>query len=75
MTCGFLREAKPILPNVLALQIELSVMAIYQGMPTLAEALDANRQLGFDATGFFPISRDKQMRLIEVDGVFTRRPA
>jgi|ERR1700674_202733 FkbM family methyltransferase len=70
-----LEGAKPILGNVLALQLELSVMAIYQGMPTLAEALAVNRQLGFDATGFFPISRDKHRRLIEVDGVFTRRPA
>ena len=62
--------AKPILKHVVGMQMELSFRPIYQGMPAMPEVLAFSAALGFQATGLFPISRDKEMRLIEVDCVF-----
>ncbi|HEX6794063.1 MAG TPA: FkbM family methyltransferase [Casimicrobiaceae bacterium] len=70
-----LHGAKDFLDRVAALQMEMPLLEIYRSMPALADGLRATRELGFDATGFFPISRDPQLRLVEMDCVFTKRPA
>ncbi len=68
-----LEGAKPFLANVVAMQMETSFLPIYENMPKWSEALTVVEALGFDATGLFPILRDKDLKLIEADCVFTRR--
>jgi FkbM family methyltransferase len=61
------------LDQVVALQSELSVIAIGQGMPTYLEALAEYQRNGYQLTGLYPIARDKQARIIEFDAVMVRR--
>lgn len=42
------------LPEILALQSEVSTMKIYQNMPNYIEVLQVLDDKGFDITGFFP---------------------
>ena len=68
-----LEGAKALLGNVVAMQMELPIRPIYQQMPTLTAAIEFSRELGFDVTGVFPVSRDKHLRIIELDCVFAKR--
>lgn len=61
--------------QIVALQSELSVVAICQGMPTYLEALEEYQRHGFELTGLYPIARDKQGRIIEFDAVMVRSGA
>ena len=61
------------LDRIVALQSELSVKAINQGMPIYLEALTEYHRMGFELTGLFPISRDERSRIIEFDAVMVRR--
>jgi FkbM family methyltransferase len=76
-TQGFDREvlqgAKGVLPEFVGLQSELSLLAIYEGMPGLADMHSAIAQAGFDLVGMYPINRDRAGRLIEADSVYVRR--
>ena len=65
--------AKNVLPRVGAMQSELSVLGIYQGMPDFLETLRQMRDLGFDMTGVFPVSRDGALRVVEFDCVAVNR--
>jgi FkbM family methyltransferase len=58
-----------------ALQSEISVMPLYEGMPNYAESIEAFNSLGFDVTGFFPVSRDEKLRVIEFDCTAISRTA
>jgi FkbM family methyltransferase len=60
------------LDTIVALQSELAVRALYSGMPTWLEALREFDRLGFSPTGFFPVGRDPQWRVLEYDCVMTR---
>jgi FkbM family methyltransferase len=68
-----LKGAKQSLAEVRALQTEMSVQPIYQGMPDYRAALDEIDELGFGISGIFPISLDKHMKLIEFECVMVRR--
>lgn len=69
-----LKGATRSLSQVLALQSELSVIPLYEGMPDYLEALQFYRDLGFEPTGFYTVATDRQTRhVLELDGVFTRR--
>jgi FkbM family methyltransferase len=68
-----LAGASGCLDAVAGLQIELAVDPLYEGAPTYLEALAFVRELGFAVTGFFPVVADEQSRVVEFDGVFTRR--
>jgi FkbM family methyltransferase len=57
-----------------AAQTELSVRPIYQGAPEYIEALRVWADLGFAVTGFFPVARDPQLRLVEMDCTLVRCP-
>ena len=62
--------------RLLGVQTEVSVRPIYEGMTGMSETLTRMSQLGFDVTGLYPVSRDKQMRVIEFDCVAVNaRPA
>ena len=53
--------------HILAMQSEISMLPLYEGMPTYAESVETFGNLGFDVTGFFPVSRDEMLRVIEFD--------
>jgi len=61
------------LDAVRALQTEASVIGIYKGMPGYMETIRYLGDSGFDITGFYPVSRDRSLRLIEFDCVMINR--
>lgn len=63
------------LPDVRALQTEASVIGIYKGMPGYMDTLRYLGDRGFDVTGFYPVSRDSSLRLVEFDCVMINRAA
>lgn len=60
--------------DVVMLQSEVSARPIYEGMPDYLAALAEMRQLGFDVTGLYPVSRDAEFRVIEFDALLIRGP-
>jgi FkbM family methyltransferase len=70
-----LQGSRDSLPEVRALQTEASVIGIYKGMPGYMETIRYLDQQGFDVTGFYPVSRDHALRLIEFDCVMMNRGA
>jgi FkbM family methyltransferase len=68
-----LTGATQALNSVVALQSEISVTSLYEGMPDYIESLNTFRQAGFELTGLYPVSRDpSSLRLIELDCVMRR---
>ena len=67
-----LRGATGCLDDVVALQSEVSVQPIYDGMPPLTESLAEFERLGFVLSGLFPVNLDREMRVIEFDCVAVR---
>ncbi|HEX6752651.1 MAG TPA: FkbM family methyltransferase [Solirubrobacterales bacterium] len=55
--------------RTIGIQIELSVVAIYEGMPNYVEALAVLHELGFALTGMY---RVPSFQVHEYDGVFLR---
>lgn len=67
-----LRGATGSLTQIDSLQMELSYVPLYEGMPTHREVLDFLTDNGFFLTAFFPVSRDRHLRVIEADCLFRR---
>jgi FkbM family methyltransferase len=66
--------ATAILGRVAALVTELPVQPIYEGMPSLVEALGELQDLGFVITGMFPVTRDRdRLGAVEFDCVLRAR--
>jgi FkbM family methyltransferase len=63
------------LDGIQGLQAEVSIKPIYEAMPSYLESLPKMRDLGFEVTGLFPVNRDRNLRLIEVDCVMVRNGA
>jgi FkbM family methyltransferase len=62
-----------VLDRVLALQLEVPVKHVYDGMPPLPQTLDRLAELGFEPTGMFPVTRDRDLlRVVEFDCVLRR---
>ncbi len=64
--------ARQRIDRFLGLQSELSVIQIYVGMPDWKEALAEYQRAGFALSAFFPVSRDGQLRAVELDAVMVR---
>jgi FkbM family methyltransferase len=64
--------ANGVLDHVQGLQTEVSVIPIYDRMPSMDTTLAALKELGFHVSGLFPVSRDKHLRVIEFDCVMLR---
>jgi hypothetical protein len=62
------------LERVAALQSEVSVNAIYEGMPNLVDSIARLESLGYLLSGLFPVQVDSRMSVIEFDCVAVRRP-
>jgi FkbM family methyltransferase len=60
------------LGQVAALQSELAVKPIYEGMTGYMEAISAMNEMGFELTGLFPVTRDVELKIVEFDCVMTR---
>lgn len=67
-----LAGAERSLDRVVALQTEISMRAIYEGMPAYREMLADLEALGFAVTGLYPVTRDPDLRVIEYDCVLVR---
>jgi FkbM family methyltransferase len=69
-----LRGARQMLVQIPAVQVEVPVLPIYEGMPTFEAILRELRDRGFELTALFPVARDSSMRVIEFDGLFVNHP-
>ena len=64
------------LADVCAMQSEVAVMPIYDGMPMMEEALAAYTAAGFEITALYPVSRQSRTgRVVEFDCVLVRADA
>jgi FkbM family methyltransferase len=59
--------------EIVAMQAELALMRIYEGMPGMADALAVYEGAGFEVTGLYPVSRQSRTaRVLELDCVMVR---
>jgi FkbM family methyltransferase len=70
-----LRGAERTIKSVLALQTEMTFLPLYRGAVPFEQASRELHAKGFDISGMFPVSYDSNLRLVEMDCVFTRRNA
>ena len=67
-----LKGSGSALERISALQTELSVMPIYQGMPDWQTAIQMLSEYGFAPSGLWAVNRDPALRAIEFDCVMVR---
>ncbi len=68
-----LAGADLILKSVSAMQLELSVVPLYQGAPDLRRILELCENLGFQLYGLIPgFFEEKTGRLLQMDGLFLK---
>jgi FkbM family methyltransferase len=68
-----LSGAEEVLEDILVLQSEVSIQPIYKSMPNYKTALSCFEKHGFELSGMFLVSRDKDsLRAIEYDCVMLR---
>jgi FkbM family methyltransferase len=60
------------LEQVVALQSEVSMLPLYQGMPDYKVSIAAYNEGGFEISGLFPIAHDQFLRIVEFDCVMVR---
>ena len=70
-----LAGAHGVLDRIIALQTEVSVQAIYEAMPMMADSIAAITERGFAPSGFFPVNLDQRSVLVELDLVAVRPAA
>lgn len=69
-----MKGAHGCLNNIMAVQSELSVLPLYEQMPNYLEALSLYKEYGFEVTGLYPISRDKNnLVVMEFDGFLIKK--
>ena len=69
-----LAGATGLLPQAVALQLELSLVPLYEGAPTFIDAIHYMESRGFELFSVAPGFKDKQTgRLLQMDGMFLRR--
>jgi hypothetical protein len=67
-----LNGAAGCLGKLLALQSIVSVIPLYEGMPSWVDSLANMRRFGFELTGMFPILYKDSFRVVEFDAVMVR---
>lgn len=66
--------AEKLHKHIIALQSELSMIPLYENMPTYIESLSTFDSYGFTPSGLYPISRDPDsLRLIEMDCIMINK--
>ena len=69
-----LKGATGLLPQTVALQLELSLVALYEGAPTLVEMISYAQSQGFELFSIVPGFWDiRNGRSLQVDGFFVRK--
>jgi FkbM family methyltransferase len=69
-----LHGAAGILPRVAALQLELSLIPVYEGAPSLIAVASLVEELGFELFHLLPgLLDERRGRLLQADGFFVRR--
>ena len=69
-----LQGAKNILPKINGIQLEISLIPLYEGQILFREMLDQMDDLGYEMYAIIPGFTDKVTgRLLQVDGVFFRK--
>ncbi len=68
------RGARGCRDDIMVLQTELSVQPIYKSVIAWREAIMEFEQNGFAVSALFPVSRDRNLRLVETDCVMVRSP-
>src|SRR5699024_10673372 len=59
--------------DIVAMQSEVALLQIYEGMPRLPPAIETYEGAGFEVTGMFPVTREKDTgRVLEFDCVLAR---
>ncbi len=68
-----LKGASDLVKKIFALQSELSVQPLYDGMPDYFQSLTTFRSYGFEISGFYPVAKDPNSHaLIEFDCVMVK---
>jgi FkbM family methyltransferase len=67
-----LRGAEGCIDRIAALQSIVSVIPLYEGMPSFLDSLAHSRGLGFEVTGMFPTLYNGNIRVVEFDAVMVR---
>jgi FkbM family methyltransferase len=57
------------LGKIVALQTEVPIKSLYEGMISFSQAVEMLKAYGFDVTGVFTVSKDLLMRVLELDCV------
>lgn len=69
-----LKGAEGLLHRAVAIQLELSLVPLYDGAPSFLEMISLLESKGYDLFNFVPAFKDKRIgRLLQVDGFFVRR--
>jgi len=62
--------------ELVGMQSEVALLKIYEGMPTMTEALDVYGAAGFEVSAMFPVSRERRTgRVLEFDCFMVREAA
>lgn len=69
---AILRGLGDLLPEIPSLQLEVSLIGIYENQASYQDVLAPLHQLGYRLTGFFPVSRDASLGIVEADVVLRR---
>lgn len=67
-----LAGAAGMLGHVKVLQIEVSLIPLYEGTPPLEDTLARVRDMGFAVSGLFPVAQDARLRAVELDLIAVR---
>jgi FkbM family methyltransferase len=67
-----LQGAVETLRQIRAAQVEAAVIPVYEGVRPYTEVLDLLDQAGLELSGLFPVSRDDDLRIIELDCLVVR---
>jgi FkbM family methyltransferase len=69
-----LKGATGLLERVDCMQLELSLVGLYEGAPTFLEMVSYMHAIGFELFNIVPVFKDKRTgRVLQVDGYFIRR--
>ena len=69
-----LEGAAGVLDRLVAVELELSLVPLYEGAPTLPALFEYLAPLGFKCVGIYPAFSDRASgRVLQADGVFERR--
>ena len=67
-----LRSLGELIERLPSIQVELSLIPMYEGQVPYQEMLHMLHGHGFDITAVFPVARDKAMRVLEADVLLCR---